>query len=77
MALAWVLVCLVMVKGLASYGKAAYVITLSPYFVLTALLIYAAQLEGASDGITYFITPDWSKLGRVSKTFFIPHNTRH
>ena len=35
-----------LIKGIQSYGKAAYVITLSPYFILTALIIYAAQLPG-------------------------------
>ena len=46
LALSWVLVCLTLIQGIQSYGKVSYVITLSPYFVLTALLIYAAQLEG-------------------------------
>ena len=36
-AAAWVLICLISLKGLKFYGKAAYVITLSPYFVLTIL----------------------------------------
>lgn len=35
---AWALIFLSLVKGLQSYGKVAYVITLSPYVVLTALL---------------------------------------
>ena len=34
----WVLICLTLIKGIQSYGKVAYVITLSPYFVLTFLL---------------------------------------
>jgi len=38
----WVLVGLSLFKGVSSLGKAAYVITLSPYFILTALLAYAA-----------------------------------
>ena len=37
-------------------------ITLSPYFVLTALLIYTARLPGAVDGINFYLTPDWDKL---------------
>ena len=60
--LAWVLIGLSMVKGLKSYGKIAYIITLSPYFVLTALLVYTAMLPGAIDGILFFIEPDWNKL---------------
>ena len=38
LALSWTLVCLSLIKGIQSYGKVAYVITLSPYFVLTFLL---------------------------------------
>ena len=34
----WVLICLSLIKGLQSYGKVAYVITLSPFVVLTILL---------------------------------------
>ena len=51
-----------LVQGLKAYGKVAYVITLSPYVVLTALLIYAAQLPGAGDGIDFYINPEWEKL---------------
>ena len=32
-------------SGVSSLGKASYVITLTPYFVLTALLAYAAPRE--------------------------------
>ena len=60
--LSWIVICLSMIKGLQSYGKVAYVVTLSPYVVLTALLAYCATLEGAKDGILYFITPDWESL---------------
>ena len=34
----WVLICLSLIKGIQSYGKVAYVITLSPFVVLTILL---------------------------------------
>ena len=59
---AWVIIGLILWKGIASYGKAAYVITLSPYFVLTALLIYTARLPGAVDGIEFYLLPDWDRL---------------
>jgi len=55
----WVLICLILIKGLKSLGKAAYVITLSPYLVLTVLLAYSAGREGAGEGIKQFFTPDW------------------
>lgn len=34
----WVLICLSLIKGIQSYGKVAYVITMSPFVVLTILL---------------------------------------
>ena len=62
LACGWTLITLVLIKGIQSYGKAAYVITLSPYFILTALIIYAAQLPGADKGIEFYITPQWDRL---------------
>jgi len=59
LAATWLLVILSLFKGLQSLGKAAYFITLSPYFVLTALLAYAATRDGAGDGILEFLTPKW------------------
>ena len=63
---AWILITLVLVRGIASYGKAAYFITLSPYVILTALIIYSAQLEGALDGIKFYLEPDWNKLAELT-----------
>ena len=55
--ISWCIVCAILIKGLEVLGKAAYFITLSPYFVLTIFLIYAlVDLDGASDGIIYFFT---------------------
>jgi solute carrier family 6 amino acid transporter-like protein 5/7/9/14 len=33
-----------------------------PYVVLIGLLIKGCTLEGAIDGVKFFIVPDWSKL---------------
>ena len=48
-----------------------------PYVVLLILLIRGALLEGAGEGIKFYIVPDWSKLSeagvsRDSLLFFIP-----
>ena len=40
-----ILICVNDFSGVSSLGKASYVITLTPYFVLTALLAYAAPRE--------------------------------
>jgi len=57
----WFLICAILIKGLKSLGKASYVITLSPYVVLTILLAYGAGRKGAAEGIKQFFTPDWDK----------------
>ena len=39
---------------------------LFPFVVLIILFIYGMTLEGASLGITYYVTPDFSKLADIS-----------
>ena len=68
--LSWILICLSMIGGLQSFGKVAYVVTLSPYVVLTALLAYCATLPGAKDGILHFLTPEWDALAVRLITFY-------
>ena len=63
--LCWTIVCLSLIKGVQSYGKVAYFITLFPYVVLTILLINAATLPGFTKGIEFYLVPDWSKLGEL------------
>ncbi len=58
----WVLVSLVNIKGIKSLGKAAYILTILPYVLLTILLCYSVTLPGAGDGVEYYMSPDWSKL---------------
>ena len=62
MLLTWLVMLMILFKGLKVYGKIAYFMTLAPYFVLTAFLAYGLTLEGAKDGIEYFITPNWDKI---------------
>ena len=49
-------------KGVKSTGKAVWVTALMPYFVIIVLLIRATTLDGAADGIRFYLEPDWSKL---------------
>ena len=69
--LAWLCVCLVLIRGVKSSGKVAYFTAIFPYVVLITLLIRGVTLPGAMDGIKYFFVPDWSKLldANVRMTF--------
>lgn len=60
--LSWACVFGVLFRGVKSTGKAAYFLAIFPYIVMTALLIRAVSLEGALDGILFFITPKWDAL---------------
>ncbi len=63
LALAWIIICLTLIKGLASYGKVVYFTTLFPYVVLTIMLGYTATLDGFLEGVQFYIVPtDWSKV---------------
>lgn len=60
--LSWACVFGVLFRGVKSTGKAAYFLAIFPYIVMTALLIRAITLEGAVDGILFFVTPKWDAL---------------
>lgn len=59
---AWTFIGLVLMNGIKSSGKAAYFLAIFPYIVLIILFVRSATLEGALDGMYYFIVPDWSKM---------------
>uniref|UniRef100_A0A1A9WAV7 Transporter n=1 Tax=Glossina brevipalpis TaxID=37001 RepID=A0A1A9WAV7_9MUSC len=58
----WFIIFLVIRRGVKSSGKAAYFLAIFPYMVLIALLIRSVTLEGAKDGILFFLEPNWSEL---------------
>jgi solute carrier family 6 amino acid transporter-like protein 5/7/9/14 len=61
-AFSWLAVFFSIIKGVASSGKVAYFTAIYPYVVLIVLLITGAMKDGATDGMWYFIRPQWSKL---------------
>ncbi|KAG5675836.1 hypothetical protein PVAND_005706 [Polypedilum vanderplanki] len=58
----FVLVYFSLWKGVKSTGKAVWITALAPYFVLVVLLIRGVTLDGAGEGIRYYLTPEWEKL---------------
>ena len=60
--IAWVCVYLIIAKGLHSSGKIIWFTALFPYFVMFILLFRAITLDGALDGLAYYVHVDWSKL---------------
>ncbi|KAG6453582.1 sodium- and chloride-dependent glycine transporter 1 [Manduca sexta] len=65
--LCWVVAFFCVIKGVQSAGKVVYFTALFPYVMLTTLLIRGVTLEGAYDGVMFYITPNWETLldGRV------------
>ena len=62
LAVAWVIVCVCLIRGIQSSGKVVYFTALFPYVVLTVLFIFSLTLDGSLDGIKYYVTPDFEKL---------------
>uniref|UniRef100_A0A182IT24 Transporter n=2 Tax=Anopheles atroparvus TaxID=41427 RepID=A0A182IT24_ANOAO len=58
----WTCICLTLIKGIKSSGKVAYFLAIFPYVVMLVLLVRACTLEGAGDGMLYFIKPQWDRI---------------
>uniref|UniRef100_A0A3Q1IY17 Transporter n=1 Tax=Anabas testudineus TaxID=64144 RepID=A0A3Q1IY17_ANATE len=54
---AWIIVCLAVIKGIASSGKVMYFSSLFPYVVLFCFLVRGLMLKGSVDGIAHMFTP--------------------
>uniref|UniRef100_A0A3Q3ETT0 Transporter n=1 Tax=Labrus bergylta TaxID=56723 RepID=A0A3Q3ETT0_9LABR len=59
---AWIMVCLAVIKGIQSSGKVMYFSSLFPYVVLFCFLVRGLLLKGAVDGIAHMFTPKLEKM---------------
>ncbi|GAA52610.1 sodium- and chloride-dependent GABA transporter 2 [Clonorchis sinensis] len=64
--LAWLIIFLCICKGIKTSGKVMYVTATSPYLFMIILLIRTALLDGAQEGIIYYLKPDWSRLADMT-----------
>lgn len=60
--IAWILVYMCMIKGIASSGKVVYVTATFPYIVLIIFFFRGATLKGAGDGVKHLFTPQWHTI---------------
>lgn len=59
----WLIVFLCVCKGIKSSGKVVYFSATFPFVVIIIMLGCGLSLDGAVDGLRFFLTPDFSKLG--------------
>ncbi|XP_014668396.1 PREDICTED: sodium- and chloride-dependent glycine transporter 1-like [Priapulus caudatus] len=60
--IAWVLIFVCVSRGIKSSGRVVYFTATFPYVLLTVLLIRGCMLEGAVDGLRFYLQPKWGQL---------------
>uniref|UniRef100_A0A0C9RIU1 Transporter n=1 Tax=Fopius arisanus TaxID=64838 RepID=A0A0C9RIU1_9HYME len=63
--IAWILVYMCMIKGIASSGKVVYVTATFPYIVLIIFFFRGVTLTGMSDGLRHLFTPKVNKFHKI------------
>ncbi|KAK7945160.1 hypothetical protein WMY93_000888 [Mugilogobius chulae] len=60
--LSWIICYFSVWKGIKSSGKVVYITALFPYLMLLVLLCRGVTLEGAADGIQFYLSPNITRL---------------
>ena len=74
--LAWVVIFLCIRKGIKSSGKVVYVTATVPYVLLLVLFFRGITLEGAGEGIRFYLTPDLYVLYPRAVSLFSSTHTK-
>ncbi len=60
--IAWVLMYLCIFKGVKAVDKIVWLTVPIPWLMLVILTVRGLTLEGSTQGLAYYLTPDWSRL---------------
>ncbi len=60
--LTWIAIYYCIYKGVKSVGKVVYVTVILPWVILIVLIIRGVTLPGALEGLSYYLTPNFSAL---------------
>ncbi|XP_021366765.1 sodium- and chloride-dependent creatine transporter 1-like isoform X2 [Mizuhopecten yessoensis] len=61
----WVIVYFCVWRGVRWMGKVVYFTAIFPYVILCVLLVRGLTLDGATDGIVFYLKPDLSRLADI------------
>ena len=62
MALTWIAIFLIICRGVRRVGKVVLLTVPLPVILIIVLIVRGVTLDGAMQGLTFYLNPDWSKL---------------